>query len=452
MSRKIFVVDTSVMLYDKLAIHQFNGNDIVLPLCILEELDKFKEKSGLLGESARYVNRYLDALRDSEKDAAAWSISPENDIRYKFVTKSLKSFIPEGLDTSYTDNQIIACAKYLKEMHPNKVVLVITKDINLRVKCDAVGVVAEDYFKDHIESDVKSLRGYREIEVDSTVIDEFYSEGSVKIDCEADQKIEENCFVIAKSNSGSGQSFLGINKGSSIKKLNYEMNGFISVEPRNSEQRFAIEALLDPSISLVTLTGLAGSGKTFLALMAGLYKLQNSNRGVGGIKIPEEFANFSDNYDRLVITRTLQPVGRDLGYLPGSMEDKMQPWLMPILDNVRHAFKDISYFKMMIDNGEIEVAPIPYIRGRTFTNSLVLVDEAQNATIHELKTIITRIGSGSKIVLLGDIDQIDTPYIDRQSSGLSIVIDKFRNSKLAAHVNLSKGQRSDLASAAGMIL
>ena len=226
MSRKIFVVDTSVMLYDKLAIHQFNGNDIVLPLCILEELDKFKEKSGLLGESARYVNRYLDALRDSEKDAAAWSISPENDIRYKFVTKSLKSFIPEGLDTSYTDNQIIACAKYLKEMHPNKVVLVITKDINLRVKCDAVGVVAEDYFKDHIESDVKSLRGYREIEVDSTVIDEFYSEGSVKIDCEADQKIEENCFVIAKSNSGSGQSFLGINKGSSIKKLNYEYEKF----------------------------------------------------------------------------------------------------------------------------------------------------------------------------------------------------------------------------------
>ena len=451
-NRKIFVVDTSVMLYDKLAIHQFNGNDIVLPLCILEELDKFKEKRGLLGEAARYVNRYLDALRDSEKDSAGWSIEEEHDIRYKFVTKSIKSFIPEGLDTSYTDNQIIACAKYLKEMHPNKVVLVITKDINLRVKCDAVGVVAEDYFKDHIESDVKSLRGYREIQVYPDQIDDFYANGKVALDMENETKIEENCFVIAKSNSGSGQSFLGICKNNSIEKLNHEMNGFINVEPRNSEQRFAIEALLDPTISLVTLTGLAGSGKTFLALMAGLYKLQNGNRGVGGIKIPEEFSYLQNGYDRLVITRTLQPVGRDLGFLPGSMEDKMQPWLMPILDNVRHAFKDISYFKMMIDNGEIEVAPIPYIRGRTFTNSLVLVDEAQNATIHELKTIITRIGSGSKIVLLGDIDQIDTPYIDRQSSGLSIVIDKFRNSKLAAHVNLSKGQRSDLASAAGMIL
>ena len=185
--------------------------------------------------------------------------------------------------------------------------------------------------------------------------------------------------------------------------------------------------------------------------MAGLYKLR-SGANQRHIKIPDEFSHKLDGYDRLVITRTLQPVGRDLGYLPGSLEDKMQPWLMPILDNVRHAFKDLTYFKMMIEQGEIEVAPIPYSRGRTFNNSLVLVDEAQNATIHELKTIITRIGSGSKIVLLGDIDQIDTPYIDRQSSGLSIVIDKFRDSKLAAHVNLSKGQRSDLASAAGLIL
>ena len=455
MSRKIFVVDTSVMLYDKLAIHQFSGNDIVLPLCILEELDKFKGKQGLLGESARYVNRYLDSLRIIEKDEEGWTVDIDTDTRFRYVTKSLKGFVPEGLDANYNDNQIIACAKHLQEKHADTVVLVITKDINLRVKCDAVGVVAEDYYKDHIESDVKSLRGYREIEVEPHVIDEFYASGEdakLPIPESYEDKGEENNFIIAKSASGSKQSFLGIKKENFIEKLKYEMNGFINVEPRNSEQRFAIEALLDPSISLVTLTGLAGSGKTFLALMAGLYKLQTGNRGHGAIKIPEEFTHLANGYDRLVITRTLQPVGRDLGYLPGSMEDKMQPWLMPILDNVRHAFKDISYFKMMIENGEIEVAPIPYIRGRTFNNSLVLVDEAQNATIHELKTIVTRIGTNSKIVLLGDIDQIDTPYIDRQSSGLSIVIDKFRNSKLAAHVNLSKGQRSDLASAAGMIL
>lgn len=452
MNRKLFVVDTSVMLYDKTAIHQFFGNDVVLPLCILEELDKFKGKQGILGENARYINRYLDSLREMKKNEDGWTLCEEHDIRYKFVIKSLKPFIPEGLDSSCTDNHIIACAKYLQETQPDDVVLLITKDINLRVKCDAVGIPAQDYYKDHLDENIDNLKGYRELEVSPDIINEFYSSGGQDIQLPDDDKCEQNCFIVAKSSAGDGQSFLGIKKKNSIEKLKYEMNGFITVEPRNSEQRFAIEALLDPAISLVTLTGLAGSGKTFLALMAGLYKLQNGSRGGATIKIPEEFSHLANGYDRLVITRTLQPVGRDLGYLPGTMEDKMQPWLMPILDNVRHAFKDISYFKMMIDQGEIEVAPIPYIRGRTFNNSLVLVDEAQNATIHELKTIITRIGTGSKIVLLGDIDQIDTPYIDRQSSGLSIVIDKFRNSKLAAHVNLSKGQRSDLASAAGMIL
>ena len=442
MHRKIFVVDTSVMLYDKLAIHQFSGNDIALPLCILEELDKFKEKQGLLGESARYVNRYLDNLRDVDKDPLGWSVDADTDTRFRYITKPLKAFVPEGLDASYNDNQIIACAKYLQEVHPKTVVLVITKDINLRVKCDAVGVVAEDYYKDHIESDVDSLQGYRVHDCTKQEIDGFYENGFIDLDL----GIEPNGFIIGKSDQ---QSFLGMKKKNKIKKLNHKMTGLITVDPRNSEQRFAIEALLDPEVPLVTLTGLAGSGKTFLALMAGLYGLNGKQHGSLGNAIPEEFKS---GFERLIITRTLQPVGRDLGYLPGSMEDKMQPWLMPILDNVRHAFKDLSYFKMMMENGEIEVAPIPYIRGRTFNNSFVIVDEAQNATIHELKTIITRIGTGSKIVLLGDIDQIDTPYIDRQSSGLSIVIDKFRNSELAAHINLSKGQRSDLASAAGLIL
>jgi PhoH-like ATPase len=442
MQRKIFVVDTSVMLYDKLAIHQFTGNDIVLPLCILEELDKFKGKQGLLGESARYVNRYLDSLRIIKKDEEGWTVDVDTDTRFRYVTKSLKSLVPEGLDANYNDNQIIACAKYLQEKHPESIVLVITKDINLRVKCDAVGVNAEDYYKDHIE-DVDNLKGYKVYAATRDEVNSFYSKGSLNIDID----IEPNGFIIGKCES---QSFLGINKPDGIKKLTHEMDGFISVTPRNSEQSFAVEALLDPNIPLVTLTGLAGSGKTFLALMAGLYGLKNKSfTSTIGSAFPEEFKS---GYERLVITRTLQPVGRDLGYLPGSMEDKMQPWLMPILDNVRHAFKDISYFHTMVENGEIEVAPIPYIRGRTFNNSFVIVDEAQNATIHELKTIITRIGQGAKIVLLGDIDQIDTPYIDRQSSGLSIVIDRFRNSNLAAHINLSKGQRSDLASAAGLIL
>jgi PhoH-like ATPase len=272
-------------------------------------------------------------------------------------------------------------------------------------------------------------------------INSFFETGKLVHDLD----IEPNGFIIGKS---SQQSFLAINKGNHLQRLVNKLDGMITVEPRNSEQRFAIEALMDPTIPLVTLTGLAGSGKTFLALMAALSSIKGRTGNLS-IHLPEEFKG---GYDRLIITRTLQPVGRDLGYLPGSMADKMQPWLMPILDNVRHAFRDTSYFQMMIEKGDIEIAPIPYIRGRTFNKSIVLVDEAQNATIHELKTIITRIGQGSKIILLGDIDQIDTPYIDRQSSGLSIVIDRFRSSPLAAHVNLSKGQRSDLASVAGTIL
>ena len=441
MSRKIFVVDTSVMLYDKKAIKNFSGNDIALPLCILEELDKFKDRPGLLGDSARYVNRFLDQMRDAEKDPTGWRLHEEEDMRYRFVTKKLEAWIPDGLDASYNDNQIIACAKYLQEIHKDVCVIVITKDINLRVKCDACGVVAEDYFADHIEEEATNLSGYVKIDLESEEIDKFFEDGSI----ECKEQLPENTFIIGKCDS---KSLLGKNIGGRITCLNYKLDGKVAVTPRNSEQKFAIEALLDPHVPLVTLTGLAGSGKTFLALMAGLAGLQS--------QFPFNQDNLSEDlkigYDRLVITRTLQPVGRDLGYLPGSMEDKMQPWLMPILDNVRHAFKDVSRFKDMITQGEIEVAPIPYIRGRTFNNCFVIVDEAQNATIHELKTIITRMGTGSKIVLLGDIDQIDTPYIDRQSSGLSIVIDKFQKSSLAAHVNLSKGQRSGLATEAGLIL
>jgi len=184
----------------------------------------------------------------------------------------------------------------------------------------------------------------------------------------------------------------------------------------------------------VTMTGIAGSGKTFLALMVGLGQLMGKN------------------YERIIITRSIQPVGRDLGYLPGDVGDKMLPWMAPIIDNFRHHFKDMSYFEIMREKGEIEIAPLSYIRGRTFNNSYVIVDEAQNATIHELKTIITRVGKGSKVVLLGDTDQVDTPYIDSYSNGLTIVVEKFKNSNLSSHIHLRKGQRSGLATEASNIL
>ena len=435
MSRKIFIIDTSVLLYDKTSIHSFPGNDIVLPMAVLEELDRFKDKPGLLGESARYVNRFLDSLR-SITAQDGWKCIEDFDHRYSFDTSGKDSHqASAGLDKSQNDNKIIACALRTIDAKKDTKVIVITKDINLRVKCDALGVKSEDYYKDHIEDDGKDFCGWVDLVINDNEIDDFYSERNL----DYAKDLDPNVFVVGKGNNG--KSFLAKNKNGLLKPLVQEMCSLYQVEPRNSEQRFAIEALLDPEIKLVTLTGLAGSGKTFLSLMAAL----NSTKGGAiseslGVK------------KRLVITRTLQPVGKDLGYLPGSMEDKMAPWLAPIMDNVRHAFNDLTYFQHMMQRGDIEIAPIPYIRGRTFTDAYVIVDEAQNATIHELKTIITRIGQNSKIVLLGDVDQIDTPYIDKQSNGLSIVIDRFRKSRLAAHVHLSKGQRSDLATEAGRIL
>lgn len=447
--RKTFILDTSVMLYDATSIHAFSGNDIVMPLVILEELDKFKDRQGLLGQQARYVNRFLDEMRELEPDESGWRHIEEHDIRYRFeLSVDIHESVPEGFDIGYNDNIIIGCAIYLQKTCDK--VVVITKDINLRVKCDACGVRAQDYLKDRVEEDIDQLCGWKQISMSPQEIQSFYDDG--KLTATEEHRLKPNQFVIGKGMAQ--QSLLAIHKKGKILPIKRKLEGLIQVEPRNAEQSFALEALLDPSIPLVTLTGLAGSGKTFLALMAALGTLKNGKpapRGKWNLSevIPDEFLT---GYDRVVISRTLQPVGRDLGYLPGTLEDKMQPWLMPILDNVRHAFKDMSYFNMMIEKGDIEVAPIPYIRGRTFNNSILIVDEAQNATIHELKTIITRMGVNSKIILLGDVDQIDTPYIDRQSSGLSIVIDKFQDSPLAAHVNLSKGQRSDLASVASNIL
>ena len=431
-SRKIFVVDTSVLLYDKESIHSFPGNDVVLPLVVLDELDSFKEKPGLLGESARYINRYLDSLRKLGRLDKGITIGDgENAQTIKIFTHDAS---PHELLDNRGDNRIITTALQIKSEQLEDIpVRVITKDINLRVKCDALGLEAEDYYKDHVNINFDDTGTIRTIEMDDADIDEIYAHGSIPYRAGLDD-LRPNSYSVVCGFS-QGKSVLCHYDGENLSKLTEPRAiSYSGVQARSKEQKFVLHALRSEKIPLVCLTGLAGSGKTFLALMCALDGLMEGK------------------YQRIVVTRNMEPVGRDIGFLPGDVKDKMAPWLSPLMDNFRHHFKDRTYFEMMIEKGQIEIAPLSFIRGRTFSNSFIIVDEAQNATIHELKTVITRIGDKSKIVLMGDTDQIDTPYIDKKSNGLSIVIDRFHDSELMAHIHLTRGERSELATVASKLL
>ena len=433
-TRKILVVDTSVLLHDMKSIHSFPGNDVILPLVVLEELDRFKERQDLLGSSARYVNRYLDQLRQQGgRLHDGVEVPGDQTIRVENEMSPMGSQMPSGLDVSKGDNQLIIVALGLKQKHPGVPVKVVTKDINLRVKCDALGLIAEDYYRDHIRS-VKEGRqmysGQETIELSDRDVDSFYARKELEV-AEWMPELFPNQFVYAVSDLDPKKSFLAIHKNGKLLPLNYKCN---SINARSKEQKFALHALLDPDIPLVSLSGLAGSGKTFLTLGAGMH-------GFG-----------EKTYKRIIITRSIEPVGKDLGFLPGDINDKMAPWLAPIVDNFRQAYGESTFFEMMRARGDIDVAPLSFIRGRTFADAFIIVDEAQNTTIHELKTIITRTGKNSKIVLLGDTDQIDTPYIDSYSNGLTISVEKLKSSHLTSHITLERGERSELATLAGQML
>ena len=424
-ARKCFVVDTSVLLYDKNSIHIFGNNDLVIPLVVLDEVDRFKEKPGILGENARFVNRYLDSLRETGSLHEGVTLASGQKI-----TVDIGDYkIPTGLKEDYGDNRIIACAVGLKNLGRN--VVVVTKDINFRVKCDALGIYSEDYKRDKINVDKSELySGNEEFPVDPELIDAFYSDEEL-LD---EQIIEEtlvNQYVLLKDTNG--RSALGCRHKNSIKPLFSHVDKSVNLTGKNKEQKFAIDMLNRDDIKVCSLTGIAGSGKTYMTLVSAMSGLQQKK------------------YERIVITRSMQTVGKDIGFLPGDINDKMDPWLGPIMDNFRQAFKDLTWFNMMREKGQIEVVPLAFIRGRTFSNTFLIVDEAQNSTIHELKTIITRVGEGSKIVLLVDIEQIDTPYLDTMSNGLTIAIEKLKGEELFGHVTLTKGERSEVATLASKI-
>lgn len=436
-TRKRFILDTSVLLYDKSAIHSFPGNDIILPLQVIDEIDKFKEKQGVIGDAARYVNRFLDEMREHGRLDKGVNVPNEYAQSQTVMIKidEPTNSLPMGLKSDRPDNKILATCLLEAQKDDLRPLVVVTKDINLRVKCDALGIASEDYYKDHLEDDNASYIGSKEVIISKQRMNDFFEDGFLDANDDEEDKFLPNEFAIINSTENS--SALAMFRDGRFVALKHEPGDAMSnYRSKNKEQKFAVEALLREDIELVTLTGLAGSGKTYVALMAGLDGIQEGR------------------YNRIVISRSIQPVGKDIGYLPGDVGEKMAPWLAPIMDNFRSMMgdRDFTYFQMMMDRGELEVAPLSFIRGRTFNDAYVIVDEAQNATIHELKTIITRVGKNSKIVLLGDTDQIDTPYIDRLSNGLSIVIHKFKDRPESAHIQLAKGQRSNIASVASSIL
>jgi PhoH-like ATPase len=426
--QKTFILDTSVLLYDCHSIHTLSGHKVIIPIVVLDELDRFKDKQSLIGENARYINRYLDGLRS--KGNINKGVEIENGQTIRVELNCYDDKIPDGLEIDYGDNKILGVAKYIQE-NEDKDVIVITKDINFRVKCDAIGIAAEDYYRDRIVKESSEFFTGQVLlnDFDPAIIDEFYSDGFVEAD-EFDYEFTPNEFVVLQTSS-SRQSCISRydHKKDRLVKVEEFLNRTIDVSARNKEQKFALDLLTRDDVPLVTLSGLAGSGKTFLTLMAGLSGLNDKK------------------YERIVITRSIQPVGKEIGFLPGDINEKMDPWLAPIVDNFRQAFNDLSYFEMMRKKGQFEVAPLSYIRGRTFANTFFIVDEAQNLTVHELKTIVTRIGEGSKIILLGDLEQIDTPYIDTLSNGLTVFIEKMKSSHLSGHITLQKGERSELATA-----
>ncbi len=429
-SRKILIVDTSVLLYDKDSIQSFPGNDVFFTLTVLDELDKFKDRPGLLGEAARHVNRFLDEIR-AEGSLHDGVYCSDIDQTFTVLLSDLSNAKEKLKDLDYSkgDNNIIASALQIKEQFPNRDVKVITKDINLRVKCDALNIDAEDYYSDHLDLDDIEFTGFSEIELTDDEVDQIYENNKISVEL----GLHENEYVIGRGLT-QGKSVLACYKKGILTKLHELRLEQTETAPKNKEQKFALHSLVDQDISLVTLTGLAGSGKTFLTLMAAIEALDQNK------------------YERIIVTRNIQPVGKEIGYLPGDVKEKMAPWMSPLMDNFRHHFKDRTYFELMMEKGLIEIAPLSFIRGRTFSNSFIIVDEAQNASIHELKTIITRIGENSKIVLMGDTDQIDTPYLNKKSNGLAIVIDRMKDSKHSAHVHLKRGERSELATYASKVL
>ena len=395
MAKKTYVLDTSVYLTDSKCITAFTNNDILIPLKVLEEIDKHKKRQDSVGSQARATIRRLDELRS--KGSLSKGVRIEKGLGLIKVSSYNPFCLPEDLDLEDPDNQIIATALSEQESSPaSRKVVVVSRDINMRVKCDALGLLTEDYQAEQVVKSSEGLfTGRKEILVDEQEIDKFYNGDPIWLDS-SEHKLHPNQFVMLISNSNEKKTALArfMDYNNPLKKIVSSTFKVWNTTARNKEQQFALELLMDPNIPVVSLVGKAGSGKTLLALAAGLQQIFETTK-----------------YKKLVVTKPVEPVGKDIGFLPGTMQEKMMPWLAPIQDNLQFLMGDDKVtLDMYIDQGAIEVEAMTFIRGRSISNAFIVIDEVQNMTQHEIKTVLTRVGEGTKIVLTGDIDQIDNVY------------------------------------------
>lgn len=424
---KNYVLDTSVLIHNPNVIEELDVSNVFIPMEVLEELDNLKTRMDQVGGAARQVNRFLDKLR--EDGNILEGVQTRNGQIVRIVTFSDLSCLPVEVANNI-DNKIISVGYRLAQK--GMTVICLSNDISFRVKCDALGLKSMGYEKaGNIE---KLFSGVETLDVSKSIVDELYEEGNVFVDCDT---LMPNQGVLLRSESSSG---LGIVcQDGSVDRLRYAGGKNFSVQgvkPRSKEQVFALEILLDPEVSLVTMTGKSGCGKTLLAIASALEMLHNNQ------------------YNKIVISRPVQSVSKDIGFLPGTKEEKMMPWLQPIFDNLEVIFtkKGISYFEMMINKGQIEVEALAHVRGRTLPNTIFIIDEAQNITHHEAKAVLTRLGENSKAILIGDLDQIDSVSITKHSSGLLSVVELFKDFKGSGHVSLVKGERSELATYAADVM
>lgn len=438
--RKIFVLDTSVIIYDHTAIKHFKEHDVVIPITVLEELDNFKKGNDTKNFSAREFTRYVD-LMSGENSLQEWTpINGKTHGNFKIEMHNSSSIDAEKIfQERKGDHRILNAALYTAEKNPTRKVILVTKDINLRIKAKSLNLHAEDYTTGKVLTVDELYTGNTVIDkVNVTVINQIYEKGACAVkDIVKKSEPQANHYYVIKN--GNSSVLARYDKPSKTLKRVTKTSSY-GIIPKNAEQSFALDAIMNPDIKLVTIQGVAGTGKTLLSLAGALEQRRN--------------------YHQIYLARPIVPLSnKDIGYLPGDITSKLNPYMEPLWDNLKYIKsqfsekdKELKQINEMIENEKIVICPLAFIRGRSLSNMFFIVDEAQNLTPHEVKTIITRAGENTKIIFTGDIYQIDTPYLDSESNGLSYLIDRLKGQNLYSHITLQKGERSQLANLANDLL